>query len=238
MNKEVSNFYDTYSDRQMNAGIHHRHLAIQGWLEKFNMSKSGNVLEIGCGVGTQTQLILENINPETKVTAIDISEKSIELAKARLHKFKNIKLIAGDIIDIDIKGEFETIVLPDVIEHIPLEQHFKLFKKLSSLLTNTGFILIHIPDPNYLQWVRENRPQELQTIDNPVYSDKLLNNIYPNKLIIKYLKSYSIFNTPADYQVIILTKKRTVNYVPILKPKGDSLVKRISRKINRIKKGG
>lgn len=237
MSKEVSDFYNTYSKKQLNAGIHHRHLAIQRWLEKFNMSKSDDALEIGCGVGTQTQLILEYLNPTAKLTAIDISKKSIELAKNKLSRFKNLELIAADIIELDITGNFETIILPDVIEHIPIEQHFNLFKKLSNLLSNTGFILIHIPHPNYLEWVTKNKPNELQVIDNPIYTDNLLKNIYPNNLYISYLESYSIFNTPADYQVIVLIKNQNVNYQPILKPKGDSIVKRILRKINRIKRG-
>ncbi len=237
MSKKVSDYYNNYSDRQLNAGIHHRHLSIQRWLEKFNMSKSGSVLEIGCGIGTQTQLIAEYLYTTSSLTAIDISETNIALAKSRLEKFKNIDFIAADIIKLDITDTFETIILPDVIEHIPLEQHYTLFEKLSTLLSNTGFILIHIPHPNYLEWVKENRPEELQVIDNPVYTNTLLSNIYPHNLEIKYLESYSIFNTPADYQVIVLNKTKPLNYQAILKPKGDSIGKRISRKIKRIKRG-
>jgi trans-aconitate 2-methyltransferase len=236
MSKKVSNFYNNYSDRQINAGIHHRHLAIQGWLEKFNMSKSGNVLEIGCGIGTQTQLILEYINLDTKLTAIDISDKNIEIAQKRLSNYKNLKLITADIIELDFSDKYETIILPDVIEHIPLEQHNDLFLKLSRIISETGFILIHIPHPNYLEWVKDNKPEDLQVIDNSVYTNKLLNNVYPHDLELYFLESYSIFNIPADYQVIILKKKNLYNYKPLLNPKGDTLVKRISRKINRFKR--
>ena len=78
----------------------------------------------------------------------------------------------------EIKQNFDVIVLPDVIEHIPLEQHDGLFGKLSKLLNEDGFMLIHIPEPEYLEWVHVNKPEELQVIDNPIHTDQLLSIVY------------------------------------------------------------
>ncbi len=233
----VVEFYNEYLERQVEAGIHHRHLYIQRWLEKFGFSEDNSVLEIGCGIGTQTQVMLQYLSEDAKVTSVDISDESIAIAKKRLAKYSNLTLIAGDITELEISEKFDVIVLPDVIEHIPLDLHDGLFNKLSKLLNPDGFILIHIPDPEYLQWVHENRPEELQVIDNPVHTNELLSKVYKYDLVIHYLKSYSIFNTPADYQVIVLKLNKSKDYKYLENPKNDSFLRRLKRKMKFVVRG-
>ena len=233
MGNHTSEFYDRFADRQVKAGIHQRHLAIQRWLEKFKMPRIGNFLEIGCGIGTQTELMLEYLKPDANLIAIDISKKSIKIAEERLKQFDNLTLITGNIISCSFRIKFDVIVLPDVLEHIPLEQHNSLFKKLSSLMHDEGFILIHIPHPHYLKWLQQNYPQKLQLIDNPIHTNNLLKHVYSNGLYIDYLESYSIFNKPADYQVIVLKKHMPNLYIPILNPRSDSTARRAKRRLRR-----
>ena len=237
MSKKVAEFYDNFAESQFESGIHHRHLAIMQWLQKFGMPKSGNFLEIGCGVGTQTELILRYLNLDATVTAVDISIKSIEHAKRRLVKYANLTLIAGDIIDLNLNEKFDVIVLPDVLEHIPLELHNNLFKKLSYLLAPSGFMMIHIPHPNYLEWITSNRPEQLQIIDNPIYTNNLLGHAYKYGLYLVYLESYSIFTEPEDYQVIVLKNKLVEGYRSVKARTFQSLVNRAQRKIKLIIRG-
>ena len=237
MSQESAKYYNDYVERQVKSGIHHRHLAIQRWLQKLKLPQKGNFLEIGCGIGTQTQLILQYLSSEANLTSIDISDRSIALAKERLKQYRNLTLIVGDITKINIHGQYDAIILPDVIEHIPINEHSHLFQKLSSLIKNDGFIFIHIPHPNYLAWITQNRPHELQIIDNPVYTDKLLGNVYKHGLFLDYLKSYSIFNNPPDYQVIVLRKMIPNSYLSIERPKADSFYRRAKRKLKLFVRG-
>ena len=195
------------------------------------MPKKGRFLEIGCGIGTQTKLMLQYLSLDANVTAIDISEKSIEIAKKRLKKYENLELISGDIIEIDIGGIYDVIVLPDVIEHIPLAQHRTLFDKLSKLLKKEGFILIHIPSPYYLEWATQYKKEDLQVIDQPVHTLELLKNLDNTNLYVHYLNTYSIFNNPEDYQIIVLKQKQNSTYQPVNIPINDSLIRRINRKL-------
>jgi uncharacterized protein (DUF2249 family) len=68
-------------------------------------------------------------------------------------------------------------VFPDVLEHIPVEQHANIFETVSKLTTPDAVILINIPEPNYLNWVRENDPKKLQIIDQSLSMQDLLNNV-------------------------------------------------------------
>ncbi len=201
---KVADYYDDYTVRQQKIGINNRHLSIQNWLEKFGLKKTDDVLEIGCGIGTQTKLLAEYLNPTSRIVANDISPKSIEIGKTSLSNHKNIEWIAADVIQYNLQGKFDVVVLPDVIEHIPIEQHFELFKKIRSVLKPTGFVLIHIPNPYFLQWCHQTRPETLQVIDQPIYTNLLTANTYPNGFYIHFLETYSIWKENCDYQAIVL----------------------------------
>ena len=203
---QLREFYDNYVERQVKVGINDRHKSIDRWVKKFGVKRESNVLEVGCGIGTQTQLLAEYIQSPGKILANDISERSIEVAKKQLQKFSHITFVAEDITTYEVDEKFDLILMPDVIEHIPLELHFDLFAKLSDLLAEDGMILIHIPEPTYHTWCLEHRPEAMQVIDQPIYTDNLISNLLPHGLHIKYLESYPIWWKPYDYQIIKVVK--------------------------------
>lgn len=205
---KVAEYYDDYTQRQAKIGINDRHRSIQRWLEKFGLRRTDSVLEIGCGIGTQTKLLAQYLSPSAKIVANDISPKSVEIGKKTLAAHRNIEWIAADIITHPLDGQFDVVLLPDVIEHIPIEQHSALFQKISQVLKPTGFVLIHIPNPNFLQWCRETRPETLQVIDQPIFTNLLTQNVYPHGLFIHFLETYTIFKENNDYQVVVLKKVR------------------------------
>ncbi|MEZ4825556.1 MAG: methyltransferase domain-containing protein [Bacteroidia bacterium] len=206
--KEIEQFYDGYVERQVNLGINPRHRSIQRWLKQFGLKPHHRVLEIGCGVGTQTELLLRYLGPQGFVTAMDISPRSIEVARQRLSSYKNAELIAADATDYDFSEKYDMIVMPDVIEHIPVDLHYRLFEKLSAVLKDEGKIIIHIPNPYYLEWVHKNEPELLQVIDQPIFTDILVKNVYPHGLYIHSLKTYDIWVEECDYQIIELRHYR------------------------------
>ena len=157
-----------------------------------------------------------------EILAIDISDKSIEIAN-KTYNSENTKFVAADATTYDFNDKtFDVIVLPDVLEHIPIDLHSDLFSKLQSVLKEKGFIFIHIPNPYFLEWCETNRPQDLQVIDQPIKTDVLVENTYKNNLFIEELKSYSIWVKDKDYQYIVLRKNnyqdfnKTINDKPTL----------------------
>ena len=204
MNKDaVSKYYDNYAEKQLSKVSNDRHRKIREYAVRFGLKESDHVLEIGCGIGAVTALLSEIIR-QGHITAIDISPKSIEIAEERLKHFTNIEFLVGDVIEMNIGGRFDFIILPDVIEHIPLTEHPSLFRKLRTLIKDTGAILINIPNPYYLEWCRMHRKDLLQLIDQPIYTNELAQNIYRHGLYIYYLETYSIWVLNNDYQVIVL----------------------------------
>lgn len=52
-------FYNNYSQRQLAVGVNKRHYSIIKFLNEFGLQKNNSVLEIGCGIGTLTSLLLK-----------------------------------------------------------------------------------------------------------------------------------------------------------------------------------
>ncbi len=201
---DVKGYYDEYAERQVAVGVNERHRAILEWALKFGMHPDRSVLELGCGVGTLTGLLAEALGSGGSVTAIDLSPVSIESAKERLSGFANVRLIAADVLETDLEGDFDVVVLPDVIEHIPLERHRALFERVASWVRPNGFVLLHYPSPHYQEWNRKHHPDRLQIVDQTVHVDVLSSNAYANGLYIDHLATYSIWMREGDYVVAVL----------------------------------
>lgn len=233
--EKLVEYYDEYVGRQKNVGVNKRHFSILNKLKQSGLKNSDSVLEIGCGIGTFTGLLIENLK-EGKLVSMDISGESVLEAKRRLQSNKNLELIHADATTFDFgSSKFDVIVLPDVLEHVPIEFHFQLFKALSHVLNSNGFIFIHIPNPYYLAWCHENRPDLLQIIDQPLTTDLLIPSFYPNDLFIEKLESYSIWVKHNDYQSIVLRKNGYQDFTQTIDEK-ITFIDKIKHKINGIKK--
>lgn len=226
-------YYDDYVNRQLKMGVNHRHYAINALLLKHGLKSHDNVLEIGAGIGTITGFIAQKVK-HGSVTATDISGKSLEVAKKRLQKFSTISYLKGDVTDLDFNEKFDVIVLPDVLEHIPIAHHTDLFEKLYQILKENGWIFIHIPNPFYLDWVTKNQPELLQEIDQPLSLNHLVNVFDTTGFFVQHLDNYSVYVEENDYQALVLKKvdiKTTFTTLPIKNP---SITKRIVNKAKRI----
>jgi len=79
------------------------------------------ILEAGCGVGAQTQIIAPK-NAQSQFVSIDISHESIAEAKEKIAKvgIHNVSLNQADIFNLSFEDEsFDHIFLCFVLEHLP-----------------------------------------------------------------------------------------------------------------------
>jgi len=86
-----------------------------------NWEAGSKILEVGCGVGAQT-IFIAHKNPKVQFLSIDISEKSIELAKSRIksENIHNVDFRIQDVKTIDPKkdGKFDHIFVCFLLEHL------------------------------------------------------------------------------------------------------------------------
>lgn len=210
--EQVKDYYDTFKEHQKQLGINIRHRTILKNLKNAGLKPNSNVLEIGCGIGTVSNLILKYIT-DGGFVGLDISPESITMAKNFNSFHKKAEFLVNDMSNFTHKTKFDFIVFPDVLEHIPVEQHANIFETVSKLSSDKAVILINIPEPNYLNWVRENAPERLQIIDQSLSMQDLLNNSYPYGFKLYSMNPYSLHYDVNDYLSIVLKKDLSVKAV-------------------------
>jgi 2-polyprenyl-3-methyl-5-hydroxy-6-metoxy-1,4-benzoquinol methylase len=212
--EQVKEYYDTFKEHQKKLGINLRHRTIFKNLKKNGLKSNSNVLEIGCGIGTVSHLILKYIT-EGSFVGLDISAESIKMAQQFNAFHKRAEFFVDDMSNFSHKTKFDFVVFPDVLEHIPVEQHANIFKTIGELTTPNATVIINIPEPNYLNWVRANDPSKLQIIDQSLSMQDLLNNSYPYGFKLYSMNPYSLHFDVNDYLAIVMKKDLTVKNVNV-----------------------
>jgi ubiquinone/menaquinone biosynthesis C-methylase UbiE len=98
----------------------HQHHREAGWFRSLaGGSLTGQrVLEVGCGRGVGSQVILDKLGA-TQVTAFDLDESMVELARKRLQG-RPASLSVGDVCEIQQPADsMDTVVDFGIIHHVP-----------------------------------------------------------------------------------------------------------------------
>lgn len=205
--EEIESYYDQYVQRQSQVGVNARHRSIMSFLKKQGMGSGHRVLEVGCGIGTLTSLISKQVS-NGSVVACDISPDSIEFAQKFWSKATNVHWQVTDMSDFIAEQPFDYIVLPDVLEHIPVDQHPQLFQILKRVSHDHTLVVAHFPHPKGTEWSRVHRPEKLQIVDQCLRADELMVNAYAAGFNLNCFESYSLWEEPYDYQRFVLSVNR------------------------------
>jgi trans-aconitate 2-methyltransferase len=212
--ESVSEFYDGFVKTQKKIGISIRHRLIHKKLKEIGLTTGSNVLEIGCGIGTVSKLIIDSI-PNGQFVGCDISPESIAYAK-QFNPQKNAEFVVTDMSDFNSEKKFDFIVFPDVLEHIPVEQHSNLFKNVAAVCKPGAKVLINIPEPNALNYTRKHKPEVLQIIDQSLSMQDLLNNTYPHGFYVESIIPYSIHTNVSNYLSIVLIRDTEIKHLQLV----------------------
>jgi trans-aconitate 2-methyltransferase len=211
---QISAYYDGFSKHLEKIGVNIRHRTIFYQLKKHGLKRNASVLEIGCGIGQVTGLMAPYLT-RGSIMAVDISPANIGNAKQRLKSFKNIQFLVSDMTDFSSEKKFDFVVLPDVLEHIPIEQHVGLFAAIGRHTHSDSKVFINIPSPHFQDFLTHHKHEFQQIIDLSLWTELLLPSFCANGFYIHYLKNYSLAVEECDYQQIVLKKRcdhNTVRY--------------------------
>jgi len=100
-----------------------------------------NILLLGCGTAEECELL--NIYHSKKITGIDISKKSIEIAK---ESYPNCEFYIGNMLSLPFSdNEFDFIFSSLAITHV--EDKDKVFKEIHRVLKDDGKVLFSVSHP-------------------------------------------------------------------------------------------
>ena len=103
------------------------------------------VLELGCGTGALTRLLLER-SPNLQLTAVDISPRSIDIARRQCADFPRARIEVVDLFDSPYPpASFDALVGNSVLHHL----HVELFLPIIMRLLRPGG-LMWFYEPNML----------------------------------------------------------------------------------------
>lgn len=197
--KQSQDYYDKkFIERQKKVGVNARHYSIFNKAKTLGLLPSHNVLEIGCGIGTLSSLLIPYLRGGGgSIFCCDLSSESITYARETYRKFTNAEFHALDASDFILDREFDMVIMPDVCEHIPVEHHNRMFKNISKMLKKNGIVYIHIPAPYYLDWARVYAKEELQIIDQSLYLDEFCERIKDTDFYVYSEEPYNVWSFPA-----------------------------------------
>jgi SAM-dependent methyltransferase len=166
-----------------------------------------SVLELGCGFGRITKLLLTNYDNITEYLAVDISSDQIENAKALISSAKlsnKVKLdfLVSDIQSLKLDKQYDLVILSEVLLHILPTDIDSIVNKLISMTKR------HIIN---IDWY-EDQPPKTQASHNFIHQYEALYKKYtqPSTLIeripIKRKKLLGMFDTKQSIFHVIIEK--------------------------------
>ena len=112
---------------------------------------TGKVLDFGCGSGHIDFILAKN---GLDIHGIDLSTTAIDIANYfRSHQTqavqKRLHFTATDIKDFDPAFKFDSCLMTDILEHLPLEIAIEIVNHLRRLLTEDAKIFVSLPFEKY-----------------------------------------------------------------------------------------
>ena len=147
-------------------------------------SSKFNLLDIGCGTGLSTQILLNSKLGKhiDEITLLDTSPNMLKFAEEKAKTWnKKYKAVNGYLSELDEK--FNVIIISSVLHHIPDLETF--LKQVEGVL-DTKAILIHIQDPNgdFLNDIEYNdRKEQYEKEFNLLPVKKKITDYLPKKFI-------------------------------------------------------
>lgn len=202
----VKEYYNKIWSEKINNQQNNRHRYIYKKLRELGLQKNSKVLEVGAGSGLCSQLIFNYLGESGYFLGVDISDESIENLNKRFRK-ANIEFQVNDMMSFTSKIAFDFIVFPDVLEHIPIEQHNHIFISLRENVHASSIILINNPHPEVLAWYQKNNQDQLQIIDVPLYPSHFMELAKIIDFEVFEIIPYQLYHKIDDYQWIVMRKK-------------------------------
>jgi len=169
-------FIDRKELRLVNSSVrefcqkHYEFRTFKQYLRKNHVDLTHKViLDVGCGSGYSSELIIEEFQPK-ELFAFDIMPEEVELAKQR---GLSANVFVGDVTDIKLPSEkFDAVFIFDVLHHVP--EWRTALKEINRVLKSGGVLLVQEPNKKALDSIeryfkihhpKESRFESLEFIE-------------------------------------------------------------------------
>lgn len=152
-------------------------------------------LNFGCGTGKSEKFIAHYFK-QASIYSIDISEKSIEIAKKRNKGLNNLTFTAFDGYNIPVEYGFDVIIVANVLHHISPDEHIPVLNQIYQKMNNNGYLFIfeHNPfNPVTLKVVNSCELDKNAILLKPGYTKRILKSAGFQKQHIRFIHFFPKF---------------------------------------------
>lgn len=115
------------------------------WRENYRNRKQWKVLDAGCGFGQYDRFLLSKFR-NVMIESVDVKHDYLDDCKIYFKKDieqHKIEFKYADLLEMDRKSEFDTVVCVDVLEHI--EDDVRVMTNIAHSLKKDGCLVMHSP---------------------------------------------------------------------------------------------
>jgi ubiquinone/menaquinone biosynthesis C-methylase UbiE len=99
----------------------------------------GSVLELACGPGTWTQVLLHRA---TRVTAVDAAPEMLDLARARVGADERVRFVRADLFEWEPDGRYDAVFMGFWLSHVPWSRFAEFWRFVDRCLIPGGRVLV------------------------------------------------------------------------------------------------
>ncbi len=160
MNQSEIEFFDALAPSWDENEIRSTPERVKSILSKLPITEGMNVLDLGTGTGVLIPYINEMIGPEGHITAIDLSEGMLSIARKKFGQLPNVQFLKLDFEEEQIPGLYDVAMLYSVYPHLhapadTIEWLFKMNMKPG------GIIAVAFPsDEKFINNIHHERKAE------------------------------------------------------------------------------
>lgn len=166
-------------------------------MNRISLKFGNTVLDLGSGTGVTIPYLEGRIGEEGKITALDISEKMIDVSKKK-NRFSNVTFEVCDYYNYSSTEKYDCILAYSCYPHFKDKDRF--FEKSFSLIESGGKIVIaHIESREKLNSIHKN-------VEDKLDSDELLEVDYTAELMRKHGFKVTYTEDSSEYYICIAEK--------------------------------
>ena len=160
MNQSEIDFFDALAPSWDENEIRSTPERVKHILSELTISKGMDVLDLGTGTGVLLPYLSEIVGPEGHVTAIDLSEGMLSIARKKYGHLENVEFLKLDFEEELIPGKYDVALLYSVYPHLhaPADTIEWLFKMN---MKPDGIIVIAFPsDEEFINNIHHEKKAE------------------------------------------------------------------------------
>jgi ubiquinone/menaquinone biosynthesis C-methylase UbiE len=114
-------------------------------LKSLGLANPRRILDFGCGVGNSAPHLREAF-PNAGITGLDVSDKSLEVARSRFPGVADFVRYDGEAMPLPEAG-FDLVFSACVFHHIEADEHVAIFRDLRARLASGGVMAVFEHNP-------------------------------------------------------------------------------------------